>query len=147
MKYRQLTSGQTLLELILALGVIAIVLTGLVSAVTSSLRYSQSSQLRSRGVKYAQEGLELVRKLRDSNTWDVFLTYSGAGTKSWCLSETGVWSSNGGSGCPIVSGSTFWRILTFTWSDPLMDVTSEVSWADRTLSSTVSFRTYFSQWK
>lgn len=144
---RTFSSGQTLLELVLALGVIAVVLTGLVSAVTSSLRYSQSSQLRSRGVKYAQEGLELARKLRDSNTWDIFAAYSGSGSSSWCLSESGVWSPNGGSGCPIASGSTFWRTVTFTWNDPIMDVVSEVSWADRLASSTVSFRTYFSQWR
>ncbi len=141
------TSGQTLLELVLALGVIAVVLTGLVSAVTASLRYSQSSQLRSRGVKYAQEGLELARKLRDSSAWDTFQAYSGSGTMDWCLSESGVWTASTGDGCPIVSGSTFWRTVTFTWTDPLMDVTSAVSWADRAAPSTVSFRTYFSQWK
>lgn len=144
---KRFTSGQTLLELVLALGVIAVVLTGLVSAVTSSLRYSQSSQLRSRGVKYAQEGLELVRKLRDSNTWSTFQDYSRSGTKDWCLSESGVWTESDGTGCPIANGSPFWRTVTFTWTDPLMDITSTVSWADRTPTSTVSFRTYFSQWK
>lgn len=140
-------SGQTLLELVLALGVIAVVLTGLVSAVTASLRYSQSSQYRSRGVKYAQEGLELARKLRDANTWDTFSTYSGTGTRSWCLSEAGAWTVSDGSGCPITAGSTFWRTVTFTWNDPIMDVESAVSWADRSSSSQVTFRTYLSQWR
>lgn len=139
--------GQTLLELILALGVIAVVLTGLVSAVTTSLRYGQSSQYRSRGVKYAQEGLELARKLRDSNSWETFFTYSGAGTMSWCLNDVGIWTQSDGSGCPMASGSMFWRTITFTWSDPIMDVESEVSWEDRSPLSRVAFRTYLSQWR
>lgn len=141
------SSGQTLIELILALGVIAVVLTGLSSVVTSSLRYGQASQYRSRGVKYAQEGLEITRRLRDTSTWDAFRAYAGTGTKDWCLDESGQWAVSDGNGCPLSADSLFWRIVTFTWNDPTMEVASTVSWADRTPVATVSFRTYFTQWK
>lgn len=139
-------SGQTLLEIVVALGVIAVVLTGLVTAVTASLRYGQASKYRSQGVKYAQEGLELTRKLRDTSPWADFLAYSN-GSGIWCLDQAGVWTVSTGSGCPIVAGSTFWRTITFTVNGTVMDVTSEVSWGQRNLSSTVTLRTFFSDWR
>lgn len=140
-------SGQTLLELVVALGVVAVVLMGLVSAVTSSLRYGQASRFRSRSVKYAQEGIELARKLRDASTWDVFLSYSGTGTKNWCLSESGAWSADDGTGCPIAAGSPFWRSVAFVWNDPVVEVTSQTSWGEHTSSTTVALKTFFSAWR
>ncbi len=149
MKYSKnpTTSGQTLLELVVALGIVALVLTGLISAVTSSLRYGEASSFRSRGVKYAQEGIEVARNLRDTVSWDTFVVKSGSGTKSWCLDAAGVWAEDVGSGCPIAAGSTFWRTVTFTWQDPLMEIESEVSWGERTVPSVVTLLTYFTQWK
>lgn len=138
--------GQTLLEIVVALGVIAVVLTGLVTAVTASLRYSQVSKYRSQGVKFAQEGIELARKLRDTSPWAEFSVFS-SGTGEWCLNEAGSWSASDGSGCPIVAGSTFWRTVTFVLNGSVMDVTSEVSWGDRSTSSTVTLRTYLSDWR
>lgn len=140
-------SGQTLLELVIAIGVVAIVMTALVAAVTASLRYSQATRLRSRGVKYAQEGLELTRKLRDINIWDTFQAYSN-GTGRWCLDELGVWTIDDASGiCPISTGSNYWRRVNFVWNDPRMEVTVTVSWGERTTPSTVELKTYFTQWK
>jgi len=135
------------LELVIALGVVALVLTGLIAAVTSSLRYGQASRFRSQGVKYAQEGIELTRNLRDTSTWDVFMTYSGTGTASWCLDSSGAWSVDGGSGCLMEAGSPFWRTITFTWTDPVMAVTSQVSWGEHVTPTNVTLSTYFSQWK
>ncbi|MBI5019118.1 prepilin-type N-terminal cleavage/methylation domain-containing protein [Candidatus Gottesmanbacteria bacterium] len=143
---RRYERGQTLLEIVVALGVIAVVLTGLVTAVTASLRYSQVSKYRSQGVKFAQEGVELARKLRDTSPWADFSAYS-SGTGAWCLNEAGSWSVSDGSGCPIAVGSTFWRTVTFVLSGSVMDVTSEVSWGDRSTGSTVTLRTYLSDWR
>lgn len=140
-------SGQTLLELVVATGVVAIVITALVTAVTASLRYSQATRLRSHGVKFAQEGLELTRKVRDLNTWDVFQAYSD-GLGSWCLDELGAWSADLGSGsCPLSAGNNFWRRVHFVWNDPVMEVTVTVSWGERTISSTMELKTHFTQWK
>lgn len=140
-------SGQTLLELVIAVGVVAVVITALISAVTASLRYSQATRLRSRGVKYAQEAIELTRKLRDTGAWDAFMAYSD-GDGSWCLDELGVWTDDDGSGtCPISGVSNFWRNVRFVWSDPTMEVTARVSWADRSTPTTVELKTNFTQWK
>ncbi len=140
-------SGQTLLELVVAIGVVAIVITALVAAVTASLRYSRATQLRSRGVKYAQEGLELARKLRDISTWDVFQGYA-VGGGDWCLDESGTWTVDASSGaCPLSASNNFWRTIHFAWNDPTMDVTVRVSWGERNVPSTVELKTYFTHWK
>lgn len=143
----QLIEGQTLIELIVVLGVVALVLTGLIAAVTSSLRFGVSSRYRGLAVKHAQEGLELARKLRDSGTWSDFLVYSGGTSTKWCLPSNGMWESYTVDGCPLEISSQFWRTITFTWQDPIMVVTSEVSWGERVAPSIVSFTTYLTQWK
>jgi type II secretory pathway pseudopilin PulG len=144
---RRYEQGQTLLEIVVAVGVIALVLTALVTAVTASLRFSQSGRFRSQAVKYAQEGIELTRKLRDTRPWTEFTTYSGAGTATWCLSESGEWTTSDGSGCPLTPTSNFWRTITLTLNGSVMDVVSSVSWGERTQSSTVTLRTYLSDWR
>lgn len=142
-----LSRGQTLLELVVAIGVVAIVITALVAAVTASLRYSQSTRLRSRGVKYAQEGLELSRKLRDTNTWSTFDSYAN-GSGSWCLDENGAWVVDTASGnCPVSVGNNFWRRVHFVRNDPIMEVTVSVSWGERNTPSSIELKTHFTQWK
>ncbi len=141
------TSGQTLLELVVAIGIVGIVIMALVASVTSSLRYGQATRFRSRGVKYAQEGIELARTLRDSKTWNEFLGYAD-GSGAWCLDSAGTFTTNDGSGeCPIASGSTFWRKVNFSWNDPTMEVMVTVSWGARDRPSTVELTTHFTEWK
>lgn len=141
MKHTQ--KGQTLLELVIAIGVVAIIITGLVIAATSSLRYGQESRLRSTAVKYAQEGLELARQIRDTQPPATFLSYAGV----HCLDYQGNWT-DGSSGCgPIQSGSPFTRIVTFAWADPTMTVTSEVRWSLGGTQTSTQLQTYLTQWR
>lgn len=140
-------AGQTILELVVALGIVALVLTGLIAGVSSSLRFSQNSSFRSLAVKHAQEGIEYVRKLRDTSEWSAFLSYSGSGVSYWCVTSTGIWSSDDGNGCQIAAGSPFYRSITFRWDDPIMAITSQISWGERVAPSIVTFDTYFTQWK
>mgnify|MGYP000887159775 CR=1 FL=1 len=149
MKHRKRESGQTLLELVIALGVVAVVITALVSAVTASLRYSQATRFRSRAVKFAQEGVELTRKVRDEQPWSTFFAYTG-GDGRWCLDASGVWTDDDGNGtCPLAAGDNFWRSVHFSWDDTedIMIVTVRVSWGDRSTPSTVELVTHFTEWK
>ncbi len=144
------TRGQTLLELIVVIAVVAIVLTALVAAVTAALRYGQASRFRSQGVKLAQEGLEIVRKERDTDDWTTFAAYASTNGGRWCLPDTGLLTADDGSGtCPVTAGETFWRLITFTWNgtDERMEIISRVSWGERNTQSTVMLETYLTQWK
>jgi len=145
MKNREKSRGQTLLELIISIGVVVFVMLGLVVAVTSSLRFSQASRNRSRAVKYAQEAIEITRQLRDANLWDTFLGYSGMTSKVWCLSKERVWTIEDGNCAPL--DGIFSRNVTLTWDDPIVRVQADVSWQDgnRVLHSQLD--TYLTQWK
>lgn len=144
----QHNAGQTLLELVIAIGVVAIIITGLVSAATASLRYGQESRLRTTAVKYAQSALELARQIRDSQPADVFLGYSGSGTQIWCLDSTNAWTKNDGSGCPpIQSGSPYIRTVTFSWDGTTMTVTSNVSWILGGKTTSAQLGTVLTQWR
>lgn len=58
-------NGQSLVEVVVALSVAAVIITALLIVVITSLRNAQLSQTQSRATKYAQEGLEKVRAIRD----------------------------------------------------------------------------------
>ncbi len=140
--------GQTLLELVIAIGVVAIVVTGLVVAATSSLRYGQESRTRTLAVSYAQEGLELARQIRDTQSSAAFIAYSGSGTKDWCLNQADAWAQDDGSGCgPIVSGSPYTRTVTFTWDGTTMTVLSSVSWVLGGTQASTQLKTYLTLWR
>lgn len=146
MKYKNLSQGQTLLELIISIGVVVFVMLGLVVAVTSSLRFGQSSRSRSRAVKYAQEAVEITRQLRDVNTWDTFFAYTGASTKTWCLNKDGAWYVDGSPSCDILDG-IFSRLVTLTWQDPIVHVQVNVSWQEGDHVSHSTLETYLTEWK
>ena len=77
MKGRKKLSGQSLLEVIVALAVTTLVLTSLVSATVVSVRNARFAKNQSLATKYAQEALERVRIYRDQSDWDnIFKTES-----------------------------------------------------------------------
>lgn len=154
MKNTTYQSGQTLLEVVVVIAVVAVVLTGLISSVTAALRYGQSSQFRSQGVKLAQESLELARKIRDASGWDAFALYGSTNSGQWCLDSTGTFTAApSGGDCPITTGSTIWRQVTFAYdtttdpANPRMKITGTVTWGLRNAQSTVVLSTYLTQWK
>jgi len=67
-------SGQATAEIVLAIGVIALVLVGLTKTTTMALRNAQFAKNKSLATKYGQETLEAVRAYRDQNDWDTFKT-------------------------------------------------------------------------
>jgi len=66
------SKGQTLVEVLLAVGVATLVRIGLTGAVTVSLRNAQFARNQALATKYAQEGIEKVRAYRDQNDWQSF---------------------------------------------------------------------------
>jgi type II secretory pathway pseudopilin PulG len=60
-------NGQSLLELVVLIGVIIVVVTGMVTTIMFGLKNSQLSQNQLQATKLAQEGLELMRTARQRN--------------------------------------------------------------------------------
>lgn len=74
--------GQSLIESVLALAVIAIILSVIAVTVTSSLNNADFGKNQTISTQYAQQGLEILRKIRNSN-YSAFASYSG----NYCLAK------------------------------------------------------------
>lgn len=60
-------SGQGLLEIIVAIGVITTGVFGMLTLLTASINGAKELEARAMGANLAKEGIEAVRKIRDSN--------------------------------------------------------------------------------
>lgn len=79
--------GQTLIEVLLALGTAVVVLSATVVAVLAALNNAQFSKNQNIATQYAQQGMEVMRNMRNSN-WSEFNTLCAAGAIcSYCLGE------------------------------------------------------------
>ncbi len=137
------SSGQSLVEAVVMVGMVVLMVSGLVAGTTASLRHSKNVQYKSKALKYSQEGIELTRKLRDSG-WSEFEEKVG----TWCVDASGNWADAGGFPCMASIESTYSRTITLTW-DGSSKMTAEVSvaWSDGATAHTSTLTTIFTQWR
>lgn len=69
--------GQTLIEVLVALAVAALIISAISVTVISSLNNAIFSKNQNLATQYAQEGMETMRKLKNSN-WNTFNSYGNA---------------------------------------------------------------------
>jgi|SRR5579885_2848272 len=74
--------GQTLVEMLIALGILVMLLSSAVALVSSTLHNAQAVTSETQATKYAQEGMEIVHQIRDTN-YVGFRKYSG----TYCLGQ------------------------------------------------------------
>jgi len=74
--------GQTLIEVLIALSVAVVVITSVTLIAITSLNNTQSSKNQEQATKYAQEGMEIVRKVRNSS-YATFAGYNG----TYCVAK------------------------------------------------------------
>ena len=86
MRYFREESGQTLLELLMVVGLMSLLLTMLVSMVTTSTARNRESERKVVATRLAQEGAEWIRGERDRLGWSEFLGQIG-NTADWCLDD------------------------------------------------------------
>jgi len=65
-------NGQTLLEMVVVLGILAIVIFALVGVTTISIRNAGFSRNQVLATKYAQQAIEKIRASREQSTWGEF---------------------------------------------------------------------------
>ncbi|HVZ58757.1 MAG TPA: hypothetical protein VG935_03345 [Patescibacteria group bacterium] len=87
--------GQSLVEVAVALGIGVLILTSMTLIVITSLSNSEQSTSTSGGTQYVQEGMEIMRNMRD-NDWNTFLNLSSG---TYCLASTCSELSSSGSSC------------------------------------------------
>lgn len=135
-----MNKGQTLLEIIVVIGVIIVLTTGLVALTTVSIQNTRIGVLKSQAVKYAQEGMELVRQRRDSN-WTDFKAMNG----NWCINDDGTWFK--ADVCYRNVKFFFGRTANFTWDDvnQRMAVKVTVDWTEGNIFYKTDLNSYFSE--
>ena len=83
-KQESFVRGQSLFELVLAIGVSALVIVVLVSLVSNALQNSVFSRNQTLASRYAQSATEWLRGQRDNNI-ATFITNTA--TTTWCLKD------------------------------------------------------------
>lgn len=76
-------TGQTLIEVLAALGAAVVVVTAVVIAVVGALSNAQFSKNQNLATQYAQEAMEVVRAQRNSD----YLSFSSLTTDTYCLDK------------------------------------------------------------
>jgi Tfp pilus assembly protein PilV len=138
--------GQSLIEVVVAIGVVILIVTGLIVAVLSSLRSAQSSKSRSVATKLTQDGIESIRNLRDSG-WATFISKNSV--NPWCMGSDGVLVDHPPCAQAIVSGGiSYGRTaqITSTAIDQAT-VTVTVTWIEGQTAKNSTATTILSKWR
>lgn len=120
--------GQSIFELVIALAVTVLIITGIVQVVTISIRNANFSKTQAEATRYAQQAAEWLRAERD-NGWETF--YSKAAIGDWCLKNLD-WAGPGVCGTgDFILQTSFLRSLKLISPD-IKTVKAEirVSWTD-----------------
>ncbi|MEK7571379.1 MAG: prepilin-type N-terminal cleavage/methylation domain-containing protein [Patescibacteria group bacterium] len=75
-------SGQTLIEVLVSLSILVMIMGATAIALTNALDNAQYVKNQATATKYAQEGIEIARGIRDAN-YTQFRNYSG----TYCLAK------------------------------------------------------------
>lgn len=151
----EMRSGQTLAEIVVVLGVVLLLVTGLVVGATGSLKAARFAKAKSIAMGYAQEGMEIVRNIRDTG-WGTFQGYGDTSGKLWCLDKSKVWTdaaSLPGGLCPVNNipdvFTPYSRKVYFKWTDTpaQMRVDVGVTWRDGIKTYEATLSSYFTQWR
>jgi Tfp pilus assembly protein PilV len=131
--------GQTLVEVLIALSIAVVVITAITMLSITSLTNSQSSKNQGQATKYAQEGMEIARKVRNSN-YTTFAGYNG----TFCLAKgQNTFGAQGTCTSPNID-STFIRSIQVQQNAGcgvnLARVVVNVTWSDAKCSAGVYCR-------
>jgi type IV pilus modification protein PilV len=124
------TTGSTLIEVLVAILIVGLVITGVMLSITYSVKNSAEARYREVASQLAQDGMEVVKLRREVDEWSEFAAYAPA---TYCL-DTSVATLNDVGSCTnnvTNSSKTFTRSvqLTKTVTTPeTVTATVTVSW-------------------
>lgn len=157
MKINSAQRGSSLIEIVVATGVMALVLTAIVAGMTLSLKTNADSEYRSQSVQRAQEAIEVFRRERALLGWEAFvseLTDGGtyclqtlpapktAFTLGECSSDQSI----------VIGGQEFYRqaVVDLNTSDPTNEqaqVTVTMTWNSGGGERSVDLVQVFRKWE
>jgi len=149
--------GQTLFEMVIALAVVVLVITGIVKAVTTAIKNSTFARNKSEATRYSQEALEWVKTERDKRSWSDF-TSKVLSSKA-CIPSLS-WPTqpspcDAGLDSNKIQNTIFFRNVTIQDTnnascdsgDTACNVTMEVFWLDADTTHTSQLQTRVTNWR
>lgn len=148
--------GSSLIEIIVATGVMALVLTSIVAGLTLSLKTNAESEYRSQAVKRAQEAMEVFRRERTLLGWESFINTFRTNTV-YCFKDLpepfGEFTRGacGSDDTIVISGQEFVREATVTVDEtdpnnPQVRVVVTMSWTTNDNVKDVEIVQVFRRW-
>lgn len=147
-----LEKGQSLFEVIVALGISALIIVALVSLASNSIQNANFSKNKTLAATYAQEASEWLRQQRDSDPATFFDTNTTIQLVPRCFNDLN-WNGYIG-GCAegdFISNTPFVREITFTQdtttSKTVIQADITISWTDSQGLHVITNSTSFSDWR
>lgn len=145
------SNGQSLVEVVVSMGIISMILVGLVSAITYSLANTQFARNKALATKYSQEAIEWYRSERDTLGWAAFKSYAPTATctikNNYCLNTFG-WSPGTCIGVIIDDYYIFKRNSYLQTESPdRIKVSVTTQWTQGRRTPTVVLSTYLTNYR
>lgn len=148
------TSGQTLFELIVSLGIGILIVTAVVVLVTGSVKNTTFSQNNAMATRYAQEALEWAKGVKEGSWSTLYDKSTAVDGTTYCL-QTLVWTNGSPNpNCTPISGTVLERKINVKRLDTDNDdvyetihVTSTVNWVESGQTHNVTLDTQFTDWR
>lgn len=143
--------GQTLVEIIIATGVVVVVMVAIASGLSYSVKNTAESRYKALATALGQEVIEVYRRERETLGWERFYTAAPSGT--YCLntlpSTTQEFSTLAAGACATgiaEVGTEFKRQVDVTSSSSTVRLDVSVSWYDGGLFREVILVQEFHPW-
>ncbi len=139
--------GQTLIELLVALGAGVIIMVALVGVVVVAGKNSQFAKNQNLATRFSQEGIELIRSKRDQQGWTTF--YSNYNGQPQCIDASGNFT-NMSTDCGKNVTNFFNRSASFvdnSGDQTQLEVTVTTSWQEISATHRSKQTTILSKWE
>lgn len=86
---KKLQHGSTLIEVLVAIVIVGLVVTGVMLSITYSIKNSTEARYREVASQLAQDGMEIIKLRREVDQWSVFFSRASSPTPwFYCLPKT-----------------------------------------------------------
>lgn len=136
--------AQTIVELLVALGIASLVIIAIVAAVITSVANVTFSRKQGEATRLAREVMEWLRQERDQD-WNAFFVRSG---QTWCLTTIS-WSKNRacGEADKITETDLSREVRLVTISETVVEATVVVFWFDSKGRHEARLSSRFTDWR
>lgn len=128
---KKYNSGQSLVEVVIAISVIAIGILAIAKVATKSISNTTFARNKALATRYAQDTIEKIRQYRDKNNWEKFTDYCDSASVMG-LSEV---------------LTPFTRTFTCLGSGDSREITVKILWSDAGGSHQTQIQTNLTAWK